>query len=98
MQKDYFGHGGLRWGKCFSKFFSISYMLKSKNSGFDPYFLKATYPMQKTLVCIIRELKLLSFSWKNIIFFETFLWPFLWAILHYDCPRSAVDLIYIKFI
>ena len=32
--------------------------------------------MRKTLVRLIRELKLLSSSWKNIIFFETFLWPF----------------------
>ena len=60
---------GLVWsrvgggGKHFSKTFSISYMLNSKNSVFDPYFLKATYPMQKnTQGCIIRELKLLSFS------------------------------------
>ena len=57
-------------------------MLNSKNSVFDPDFLIGTGPMRKALVRIIRELKLLSFSWKNIIFFETFFWPFLWAILH----------------
>ena len=43
-------------------------MLNSKNSVFDPYFLIGTGPMRKTLVCIIRELKLLSFSWKKILF------------------------------
>ena len=60
---------GLVWsrgGKHFSKTFSISYMLNSKNSVFDPYFLIGTGPMRKTLVRIIRELKLLSFSWKKI--------------------------------
>ena len=47
-------------------------MLNSKNSVFDPYFLIGIGPMKKPLVRIIRELKLLSFSWKNIIFFEIF--------------------------
>ena len=59
------GGGGGGGGKHFNKTFSISYMLNSKNSVFDPYFLKCTGPMQKTLVRIIRELKLLSFSWKK---------------------------------
>ena len=57
-----------RWGKHFSKTFSISYMLNSKNSVFDPDFLIGTGPMRKTLVRIIRELKLLSFSWKKYFF------------------------------
>ena len=55
---------GLVWsqgGKHFSKTFSISYMMNSKISVFDPYFLKCTGPMGKTLVRIMRELKLLSF-------------------------------------
>ena len=62
---------GLVWsrgGKHFSKTFSISYMLNSKNSVFDPYFLIGTGPMRKTLARIIRELKLLSFSWKKYHF------------------------------
>ena len=25
---------------------------------------------------------------ENIVFFETYLLPFLWAIVHDDCPRS----------
>ena len=50
------------------KLFSISYMLNSKNSFFDPYFLMGTCPMRKTLVRIIRVLKLLSFSWKKYHF------------------------------
>ena len=33
---------------------------------------------------------------KNIIFFETFLAPFLWAILHLDCLRSFAALIAIS--
>ena len=52
--------GGGGGGKHFSKTFSISYMLNSKNSVFDPYFLIGTGPMRKTLVRIIRELKLHS--------------------------------------
>ena len=66
---------GLVWsrgGKHFSKTFSISYMLNSKNSVFDPYFLMGTGPVRKTLVRIIRELKYYLFHGKNIIFFETF--------------------------
>ena len=64
---------GLVWsrgggGKHFSKTFSISYMLNSKNSVFDPDFLIGTDPMRKTLVRIIRELKLQSFSWKKYYF------------------------------
>ena len=60
--------GGGGGGKHFSKTFSISYMLNSKNSVFDPYFLMGTGPMRKTLVRIIRELKLLSFSLKKYHF------------------------------
>ena len=41
-------------------------MLNSKTSVFNPYFLKGTYPMRKTLVRIIRELKLLSFFIEKI--------------------------------
>ena len=60
--------GGGGGGKHFRKTFSISYMLNSKNSVFYPYFLIGTGPMRKTLVRIIRELKLLSFSWKKCYF------------------------------
>ena len=61
---------GLVWsrgggGSTSVNLFSISYMLNSKNSVFDPYCLVGTGPMGKTLVRIIRELKLLSFSWKK---------------------------------
>ena len=61
------GGGGV--GKSTSvKLFSISYMLNSKNRVFDPYFLIGTGPMRKTLVRIIRELKLLFFTWKKYYF------------------------------
>ena len=77
---------GLVWsrgGKHFSKTFSISYMLNSKNSVFDPYFLIGTGPMRKTLVRVIRELKLLPFFMEKISFsLKLFFLPFLWAILH----------------
>ena len=66
---------GLVWsrgGKHFSKTFSISYMLNSKNRVFNPYFLIGTCPMRKTLVRIIRELKLLSLSWKKYHFLCNF--------------------------
>ena len=71
---------GLVWsrgGKHFSKTFSISYMLNSKNRVFNPYFFIGACPMRKTLVRIIRELKLLSFSWKKY----HFLWNFSLTIL-----------------
>ena len=61
-------------GGHFSKTFSIFYifLLNSKNRFFKPYFSTYTYPMIKTLLQIIRELNLLSFYRKNIIFIETF--------------------------
>ena len=84
MKKDKFGHGGVGGGgggKHFSKTFSIFYMLNSKNRVFNPYFSIGTCPMGKLLLWISRGLNLL-FIEKKIIFFETFLWSFLWAILH----------------
>ena len=61
--------------------------------AFRPFFQRygwtlCTRPMRKWLLWISRGSNLLSFHRKNIIFFETFLWSFLWAILHQDCPRS----------
>ena len=73
---------GLVWslgGKHFSKTFSISYMLNSKNSVLDPYFLIGTGPMQKTLV----RIKYTIFFMEKISFsLKLFFLPFLWAILH----------------
>ena len=76
MQKDYFGHGG--GGKHFSKTFSIFYML-----SFQPIFFNWYLSNEKTaFVDKSRVEPTIFFIEKNIIFFETFLWSFLWAILH----------------
>ena len=81
MQKDLFGHGG-GGGGYFSKIFCIFYMLNSKNR-FQPKFWIGTCPMRKTILPIIRDIEPTAFFMKKkIIFFETFLWSFLWAILH----------------
>ena len=58
--------------RTFGQSSAVLYMLNSKNSVFDPYFLIGTGPMRKTLVRIIRELKLLSFSWKKYYFLSNF--------------------------
>ena len=68
--------GGGGGGSTSVKLFSISYMLNSKNSVFNPNFLIGTCPMTKTLLRIIRVLNLLSFSWKKY----HFLWNFFLAI------------------
>ena len=89
---------GLVWsrgGKHFSKTFSISYMLNSKNSVFNPYFLIGTGPMRKTLVRIIRELKLLSFSWKKYHLLWNF---FLTIFMGYPSLRLSEVLCSLKII
>ena len=72
---------GLVWsrggGKHFSKTFSISYMLNSKNSAFDPYFFKR-YWSNSTHVCAYHArveisiffMEKISFSLK--LFFDHF--------------------------
>ena len=51
-------------------FFSISYMLNSKNRVLNPYFLIETYPVRNALLNIIRGLNQLSIPWRNILFFD----------------------------
>ena len=69
MQKELGGGGGGGGGKHFSQTFSISNMLSSKNSVFNPYFLIGTCPMRKTLLRVFRELNQARiFSWKKYHF------------------------------
>ena len=46
-------------------------------------------PMRKSILQTIESLAFYRFHEKNIIFFETFLWSFLWAILHLGCLMSC---------
>ena len=58
---------GLVWshgGKQFSKTFSISYMLNSRNRVFNPYFLICTCPMRKSFLQIILGVNILFFHEK----------------------------------
>ena len=66
-----------------SKPFSIFYMLNSKNRVFNPYFFNWYLSSEKTaFVDKSRVEPTIFYIEKNIIFFETFFWSFLWAILH----------------
>ena len=54
------------------KLFSISYVLNSKNSVFDPYFLKMYWSNAKNTCEYNSRVKITIFLMKNSIFFETF--------------------------
>ena len=63
---------GLVWsrggGKHFSKTFSISYVLNSKNSVFDPYFLKMYWYNAKNTCEYNSRVKITIFLMEKIAF------------------------------
>ena len=78
MQKDFFGQGG----KHFSKTFSIFYVLNSKTEFSTNSFNWDLSHEKNTFAVNLRVEPTMLFIEKNIVFFETFLWPFIWAIIH----------------
>ena len=64
------------------KLFLFPIFVEKQKWSFQPIFLIGTCPMRKDFLQITQELNQLSVPRKNNILFETFIGPFLCAILH----------------
>ena len=77
---------GLVWARGIGtsdKLFLSSICWIANKSSLLPIFLNRYLSNEKTAFADNSRVEpYYLFHWKNIIFFETFLWSFLWAILH----------------
>ena len=70
-------------GKHFSKTVSIFYILKIAKTEFSTHIFNWYLSNEKNMfVDNLRVAPTILFMEKNIVIFETFLKPFLWAIIH----------------
>ena len=87
MQKDMFSHAG--GGEHFSETFFYFLCVNSKKE-FQPTPFTWYLSSEKNAFADNLRVEPTNIFVGKIVFFEPFLWPFLWAIVHEDCPRSFI--------